>query len=310
MSSRPPRPPPAHSEAPHPRDSVCPGPAAPRLPPRPLSTEQAPLLQTRVGEPFQPGTHPHTGRTASVASPPQRGRGCGQRGRTAGLCSACESRREQRVSGPRPGGRPTSSLWLASTRPAGQPAGTASQQPAPHQRPGSWPVSARRPRGTQGPAGSARGRDSACGGRGQGRPGSVREARPAEGRLGRGCGALGAPSGPLLPVACAPETRRRRKLWRLRGAALCGPPAGRPPPLLGPERSQRPAGSERSAPWSRATTSACCPWARPLGSPPAPQTLRLLSPHGLTLTSDPSHRLVPGTDPSATLPRPGGSTLQ
>lgn len=61
MSSRPPRPPPAHSEAPHPRDSVCPGPAAPRLPPRPLSTEQAPLLQTRVGEPSRPGTHPHAG---------------------------------------------------------------------------------------------------------------------------------------------------------------------------------------------------------------------------------------------------------
>lgn len=262
------------------------------------------------GSPPGPARTPTPGRTASVASPPQRGRGCGQRGRTAGLCSACESRREQRVSGPWPGGRPTSSLWLASTRPAGRPAGTASQQPAPHQRPGSWPVSARRPRGTQGPAGSARGRDSACGGRGRGRPGSVREARPAEGRLGRGCGALGAPWGPLLPVACAPETRRRGKLWRLRGAALCGPPAGRPPPLLGPERSQRPAGSERSAPWSRATTWACCPWARPLGSPPAPQTLRLLSPHGLTLTSDPSHRLVPGTDPSATLPRAGGSTLQ
>lgn len=94
--------------------------------------------------------------------------------------------------------------------------------------------------------------------------------------------------------------------------------APRPGPLRPPcwaassaaGRSQRPAGSKRSAPWSRATTSACCPWARPLGSPPAPQTLRLLSPHGLTLTSDPSHRLVPGTDPSATLPRPGGSTLQ
>lgn len=161
-----------------------------------------------------------------MASPPQRGRGCGQRGRTAGLCSACESHREQRVSGPRPGGRPTSSLWLASTRPAGRPAGTASQQPAAHQRPGSWPVSARRPvapkaRPAQPGVATVR---VVGGGRGDL---EVSERRgPRRDAWAGGAGPSARPRGPfsLWPVPQRP-----------RGAGSCGGSAARPSaaPLLG-----------------------------------------------------------------------------
>lgn len=140
MSSRPPRPPPAHSEAPHPRDSVCPGPAAPRLPPRPLSTEQAPLLQTRVGEPSRPGTHPHAGadgdhglstHSVDVAAASAAGRPVSAQPVRAAGSSACLDHGPVAVPRPRCGS--------PARAPQGDPRGLRASSPPPTRDRGAGP---------------------------------------------------------------------------------------------------------------------------------------------------------------------------